>query len=148
MAQFIPGKVSAKRRHAALQTALYHARAKNHDAANAVAVDDPTSLSWGSITFAANPVSNSTITLGGTVVTFGTNVAIGADLATTLSSLLVYLTNSADANIVKCSYAVSSPVLAIRSKTPNNTAFTLAASAATVSHATLKLAQITKRAAL
>jgi hypothetical protein len=146
MALFIPGKINAKRRHAAMQAALYHARVKNQR--DTTLVDDPTSLSWGYINFAANPLTSATITLGGTAVTFGTDVTIGASLAQTLGSLLAFLNASADANIGKCTYAVIGSVLAIRSKTPNNTTFTLAASAATVSHATLQLAKITKRVAL
>lgn len=145
MATFIPGKINRKRRGAAMQTALFHARDKNRDTA---LVNDLTSLAWGSITFAANPANASTITLGGTVVTFGSTVTIGANLAATLANLLVFLRASADANISKCTYSVGPTSLNIRSKTPNNAALTLAASAATVSHATLRLLQITKRAAL
>lgn len=143
MSTFIPGKVTAKRRRASAQAALYHARAKNQDETSLV--NDPTSLSWGTITFAANPSNGATITLGGTVVTFGTDVTIGGSLVATLATLLAFLNASANANIVKCRYTTSSTALALRSKTPNNTSFTLAASAATVSHSTLQLAKITKR---
>jgi hypothetical protein len=146
MATFIPGKTTVKRRRVAMQTALYHARHKNQ--VETSLVNDPASLSWGSIAFSANPSNGATITLGGTVVTFGTTVTIGASLAITLASLLVFLQASADTNIKKCTYSITGSILGVRSKTPNNTAFTLAASAATVSHATLQLFQISARQAL
>jgi hypothetical protein len=130
----------------ALQAAMFYARRNNRK--GTTLVNDPASLSWGSILFSANPANASTITLGGAVVTFGTDVTIGVSLAVTLASLLVFLSASANANISKCRYSVGGSSLAIRSKTPNNTTFTLAASAATVSHATLQLVQINKRVAL
>jgi hypothetical protein len=146
MATFIPGKVTPRKRRAALQAALYRARTKSHG--DIALVDDPTSLAWGSITFPINPSSGDTITLGGTVVTFGTDVTIGAGLSITLASLLVFLNASANANIIKCTYSVGSASLSVREKLPNTTTFTLAASAGTVSHATLQLVKIDKRAAL
>jgi hypothetical protein len=121
------------------QTALYRNRRKNHAAGKGTPVADPTQLSWGTITFASNPLSNATITLGGTVVTFGTDVAIGGSLASTLASLLAFLNASVNVNIIKCTYAVTNNVLGIRSKTVNNTTFTLAASAATRSNPVLQL---------
>lgn len=148
MTTFIPGGPTNKRRHAALQAALYHARARNTEAQNSTPVTDPTGTPYGSITFAANPASNSTITLGGTVITFGTTVAIGASLAVTLASLLTFLNASADANIKKCTYQVSATSLGIRSKTAGVSTFTLAASAATISHSPLMLPTINERPAL
>lgn len=145
MALFIPGTVTGKRRHAAMQAALYNARKHGDDTTQ---VDDLASLAWGSIVFAANPANASTITLGGTVVTFGSNVTIGADTAATLVNLLTFLRASANANIIKCTYAVTGSTLAVRSKTPGVATFTLAASVATVSHATLQLIKISKRAPL
>lgn len=62
--------------------------------------------------FSANPASGSTITLNGTVVTFGTDVAIGVDLNTTLQSLKTYLQASADAQLVKFQYALDSATAA------------------------------------
>lgn len=139
----IPGRLSQARRRASVQAALRVARKVN--LAGTSLVSDPTSLATGLITFPGNPAGSSTITLGGTVVTFGTNVAIGANLGVTLASLLAFLNGSADANISKCTYSVVGTALTVRAKTPNNTTFTLAASAATVSGATLQLAKIRKR---
>lgn len=145
MSTFIKGR-DGRGRRAAMQAALYHSREKN--LISTTLVSDPASLASGSITFASNPANNSTITLGGTVVTFGTDVTIGASLAITLASLLAFLNASVNANIIKCTYTITGSVLDIRSKTPNNTTFTLAASVATVSHATIQLIQIRKRKAL
>lgn len=103
----------------------------------------PTAL--GSITFAANPANNATITLGGTVITFtsgvpnGNQVQIGADTATTLGNLLGFLNSSTDANLVKFVYSTLGNKLYLKAATPGTAgnALTLAASAATVSGATL-----------
>lgn len=116
-----------------------------------VLVDDLASFATGSITFPSNPLSNATITLGGTVVTFGPsggNVHIAGSLADTLVNLLASLNASNDANLIKCTYLVSGSALAIRYKTAGVKTFTLAASAATVSGTTLKLSQIQKRIAI
>ncbi len=146
MPTFIPGSPSTKRRRAAMQAALYHQR--DRDLRDTTLIDDKASLAWGSIVFSANPSNGATITLGGTVVTFGTDVTIGGDLPTTLVHLLAFLSASANANIVKCTYTVSATGLGIRAKAPGVATFTLAASAATVSHSTLKLVQVEQRAAL
>lgn len=131
-----------------MQAALYRLRHKNTVAKKSAPVSDLSANAYGSITFASNPANASTITLGGTVVAFGTTVAIGASLAVTLASLLTFLNASADANIKKCAYTVSVNSLSIRSKTAGTSTFTLAASAATVSHSPLVLPTITKRATL
>lgn len=133
------------RRRAIMHAALYHAR-KNSAAVQVVT--DLSALAYGSISFAANPAGSSTITLGGTVVTFGTDVAIGANLAATLVTLLAFLKASANANLIKCTYDIIGSVLAIRSKTAGSATFTLAASAATRSGPTLTLPTIRKRKAL
>ncbi len=99
----------------------------------------------GTITFAVNPSANDTITLNGTAVTFvaagatGNQVDIGADLASTLTALQTFLAASADAQISKCNYSASTTVLTVTNKTAGfaGNSFTLAASAATVSSATL-----------
>src|SRR5678815_4854871 len=94
---------STSKRGLAQNAGLYYAGQRNSEARDAAATDDLTSLAWGTITFSANPGSSDTITLGGTAVTFGPghNVAIGATLAITLTSLAAYLNASADANISK-----------------------------------------------
>lgn len=138
-----PGRLYLARRHASVQAALRVARKVN--LTGTTLVSDPVSLATGFITFPGNPASSSTITLGGTVVTFGTNVAIGASLGATVVNLLAFLNASADANISKCIYSMVGPTLTVKSKTPNNTTFTLAASAATVSNATLQLSKIRRR---
>lgn len=105
----------------------------------------PTAI--GSISFAANPVAASTITLGGTAVSFvsalttGNQVLIGANLAATLANAVTFLNASTDTNISKATYAVNpaGTAILVTYKTPGTAgnAFTLAASVATVSGATL-----------
>jgi hypothetical protein len=133
-------------RRAQLHAALYNAR-RNNGAATVLATD-LRSQAWGAIGFSSNPANSSTITLGGTVVTFGSTVAIGADLATTLATLLAFLKASADANISKCTYDITGSTLAIKSKAYGDATFTLAASAATRSAATLQLYKVQKRKTL
>lgn len=103
----------------------------------------PTAL--GSITFAANPAANATVTIGGTVVTFvagapvGNQVQIGADTTATLANLLAFLNSSTDVNLVKFTYSVLGNKLYLRAAAPGaaGNALTLAASVAAVSGATL-----------
>jgi|ERR1035437_618961 hypothetical protein len=114
-------------------------------------VDDLASFATGNIIFSSNPLSNATLTLGGTVVTFGPaggNVHIAGSLTDTLANLLAFLNASGNVNLIKCTYVVSGSGLFIRYKTAGIKTFTLAASAATVSGATLKLNQIQKRIAI
>ena len=122
------------------QAGSYYARKRNR---MAVLTDDPTQSAWGTITFSANNAQ--TVTLGGTVVTFGTSFALGDNLAATLQNLLIYLEASLDANIVKATYGVTATALTVRAKRINDITFTLAASAGTVSHATLQLMQTRQR---
>lgn len=126
------------------QAALYYAEKRRRAAIDAGLVDDLASKAWGTITFSVNPGSSDTITLGGTAVTFGPghNVAIGATLADTLASLVTFLNASADTNISKCTYRVSGNALGIEYDVPGVATFTLAASAATRSAATLLLKKI------
>jgi hypothetical protein len=130
--------------------ALFYASKRNYAARDATAVTDPTSLARGSISFSGQPGNSDTVTLGGTVVTFGSghNVAIGATLAATLVTLAAFLNASADVNISKCTYTVTDAALQIAYKTPGVATFTLAASAATRSAATLALGTIHARVAL
>jgi hypothetical protein len=112
----------------------------------AISIDGPVAAK-GSITFTLNPANGTTITLGGTAVTFvnsgatGNQVNIGASLAATLTALQTLLASSADVNIVKCGYTTTSTVLNVTYKgrgTAGNS-FTLATTVtgATVSGATL-----------
>ena len=123
------------------QAGLYYARKRNRAA---VLTDDPTQRAWGYVVFATNAAQ--TLTLGGTVVTFGTDFALGASLAATLQNLLTYLNASNDANLVKAAYSVSATALSVRAKQVNDATFSLAASAGTVSHSTLQLIQTLQRA--
>lgn len=99
----------------------------------------------GTITFAANPSADATITLNGTAWTFkasgatGNQVNIGATLAATLAALVVALNASSETQTVKCTYWANATVLTIRHKTggTSGNSFTLAASVATPSGATL-----------
>jgi hypothetical protein len=128
--------------------ASYYARRRNRMARTTTASDDKASRAYGTIHFPANPSSGATITLGGTVVHLGTDVTIGVDLATTMASLLTFLQASADVNISKCTYQNNNPDLFVQAKDAGVATFTLAASAATVSGATLKLMKINSRVAL
>jgi len=99
----------------------------------------------GSVTFAANPSASATVTIGGTAWTFvasgatGSQTNIGADLAATLTALATALNASADTNIKKGTYVATATALLVFARAPGvaGNAITLAASAATVSGATL-----------
>lgn len=101
----------------------------------------------GFIEFPANPVNSDTITLDGTVWTFvaaapaADETLIGADLATTLATLVTDLNASADPQVVEATYSTFGDRLAIDHDTADATgdSFTLAASDpnATLSGATL-----------
>ena len=97
------------------------------------------------VTFAVNPVANSTLTLNGTVVTFvatgatGNQVNIGASTAATLGNLLTMLNASVDTQIVKFKFANVGNILYVLAAaigTAGN-ALTVAASVATVATSTL-----------
>jgi hypothetical protein len=122
------------------QAGSYYARKRNRAAA---LTNDPTQQAWGSVVFTTNVAQ--TVTLGGTVVTFGTSFSLGTNLAATLRELLVFLNVSNDSNIKKATYNVSDTALGIRAKNVNDATFTLAASAGTVSHSTLRLIQTRQR---
>jgi hypothetical protein len=100
----------------------------------------------GNISFSSNPAASSTITLGGTVVTFGTDVTIGATLPATLINLLAFLEASVDANLVKFSYSIAdnSNKLLLYAKLTGTTgnALTLAASTVPASHGTVSGANL------
>jgi hypothetical protein len=101
----------------------------------------------GSVLFTANPLTTTTITIGGTSVEFitsgatGSEINIGATLPATLAQLALFLNASSDTNIKKCYYSVSGTTLNVTYKTPGTSgnSFTLATTVAgaTVSAATL-----------
>jgi CBS domain containing-hemolysin-like protein len=124
------------------QAGSYFARKRNRLARKSAPVADHAGFAVGSITFSSN--ASQSVTLGGTVV----NLSIGASLADTLAALLVTLGASADANIIKCTYAIEGSTLVVTSKMRGDATFTLAASAGTRSGATLVLPTITARAKL
>lgn len=106
----------------------------------------PTSSGW--INFAANPLASATVTLNGTTVTFvsssptGNQVLIGGTTAITMANLVNFANASADVNISKLTLSlpnvVNTKVYVVSKLTgaPGD-AYTLAASLATVSGATL-----------
>ena len=67
----------------------------------------------GNVVFTTNPTAASTLTLGGTAITFvasgpvGNQVLIGANLAATLINLLAFLVASSDVNLVKFTYTTT-----------------------------------------
>lgn len=99
----------------------------------------------GRVSFATNPTAGKTITLDGTVWTFvagaavGTQTTIGANLAATLTQLQQDLNASADVKVNKATYSIENSDLVIVHDTIGDAgqAFTLAATAGTVSRATL-----------
>lgn len=102
---------------------------------------------FGAITFAVNPTAAATITIGGTLVTFvsalttGNQILIGATLAATLANAVTFLNQSADTNLIKATYSVNQAGTAIqvvyKTAGTSGNSFTLAASVATPSGATL-----------
>lgn len=101
----------------------------------------------GSVTFVSNPTATTTLTLNGTAITFvasgatGNQVLVGANLATTLSSLLALLQTSTDTQLVKFRSAVVGSQLNLTATTlgTGGNALTLATTVtgATTSGATL-----------
>jgi hypothetical protein len=106
----------------------------------------PTASGW--INFASNPAPSSTVTLNGTVVTFvsagpiGPQVLIGGTTAATMANLVAFANASVDVNISKLTLAIPNVVgtkvyvVSDLAGTAGN-AYTIAASVATVSGATL-----------
>lgn len=99
----------------------------------------------GNILFAGQPANNDTVTINGTVVTFknaapvGNQVLIGGSLSATIVNLTNFLNASADANIDDGIYSSDPTHLYVQAKAtgPTGNTFTLAASVATPSGATL-----------
>lgn len=82
------------------------------DVAAAAVIPGAALQATGNVAFTTNPVAATTITIGGTAVSFvasgavGNQVNIGATVAITLASLLALLQGSADVNLVKFTYAL------------------------------------------
>ena len=67
-----------------------------------------------SLALPQNPVAGQTITIAGTAVTFGSGagqVAVGADVATTLANLVTFLSVSADPGLKKFTYGAGTGAL-------------------------------------
>lgn len=105
------------------------------------------SFASGTASFTTNPTAAQTLAIAGTTITFvasgpsGNQVLIGANLATTLSSLMAFLQGSSDANLVKCRYGLSGSTLAVAAKVAgtagNALALATTVTGATVSGSTL-----------
>lgn len=106
----------------------------------------------GSYTFSAQPTTGSKITIGGTDVTFvtsgatGNQINLGSSLLDTLTSLVVFLNSSADANLSAANYTldiagnkvnIEHKTIGTAGNTFTTTAGTSPASNATASGATL-----------
>lgn len=123
----------------------YFARRRNRAAQAATLVDDNASPAWGTIAFPANPSNGHTVTINGTILTFGTTFATGASVAATLTAALNYL----DAHPISGVFvSISGDGLLVQSSTPGDDSIAIAASNATVSGATLKKQQINARVPL
>jgi hypothetical protein len=106
----------------------------------------PTASGW--ISFPVNPLAGASVTINGTVVTFvssgptGNQVLIGGTTAATMANLVAFANPSLDVNISKVTLSIPNVVgtkvyvVSDLAGTAGN-AYTLAASAATVSGATL-----------
>jgi hypothetical protein len=94
----------------------------------------------GFASFSANPALNDTLTINGTVITFA-GVMRGATLTATLNELISALQNSADANLVQCTYTLVGTQINIQAATAgaggNSIALAKASTAITLSGATL-----------
>lgn len=99
----------------------------------------------GEIVFSVNPSADDTVTIGGTAVTAkasgatGAQFNIGASLAASMTALATVLNASADAQLAKATYTATGNSIKIVFDTAGTSgnSFTIAASAATPSAATL-----------
>jgi len=99
----------------------------------------------GSITFSAQPLANSTVTINGTVFTFvasgatGNQVNIGATLAATMTALAVALNASVITGVAKATYTGTATALTMVHDVLGTTgnSFTLAASTSPASNGTV-----------
>jgi hypothetical protein len=106
----------------------------------------------GALTFSAQPLATSTITINGTVFTFvasgptGNQILIGANLAATLTNIATALNGSAVPGVAAATYAVvGGNQISVTNDTLGaaGNAFTLAASASPASNATMSGATLT-----
>lgn len=112
----------------------------------ATLIENGGSFATGTVTFAANPEDGDTLTLNGVTFTFKTtpvgvnDVQIGASLGDTLETLVSQLTASSAPAISVANFeddGVDELTITYKTKTELGNAFTIAASDATVSAATL-----------
>jgi hypothetical protein len=119
------------------------------DTSATVAVQSGATNATGTITLNDNGMTNQTIVVNGTTVTWGTNVVVGPNLSATTQNLLTYLQSSADTNINKMTYSLSQTnqitATAILTGTAGN-AYTLTNGTST-SHVTVSGATLTGGAA-
>jgi len=80
------------------------------DVAATAAIQSGATNASGSITINDNGMTNQTIVVNGTTITWGTSVVVGPNLAATVTNLLTFLQSSADVNISKMTYALSPTV--------------------------------------
>lgn len=71
----------------------------------------------GLITFTAQPSAAQTITINTIGITFGTDVAIGVNLAATLANLIAFLNASASPLLRACTYTLTGYMLGIQATT-------------------------------
>lgn len=124
----------------------YYARKKNRATE---LVDDNFSPAWGTITFLESPIPSSgqTITINGTVLTFGTTISLVG--LTTLAEVLAATIAYVGAHPINgANVSGSGDGLLVLSSKPADTSVTLSASNATVSHATLQKQQVRARVPL
>lgn len=112
----------------------------------ATLVESGGSAATGTITFAGNPSEDDTITLNGVTFTFKgtasgeTQVDIGVDLPTTLDNLVTKANAATDASVTVATYTENGTdtfTVTYDENSVDGNSYTLAASAATVSGATL-----------
>jgi Phage tail tube protein len=96
----------------------------------------------GTVTFSAQPAINSTVTIGGVVITFvasgaaGSQVNIGASVTATVAALQAYLASVGSGSIFNQTYVAALSVLTITAKTPGIAANAVTLAASTPSNAT------------
>lgn len=126
------------------QAGMFAARKRNR--LMTATVNSTVAPAWGTIVFSGNPTNGQTITINGTLITLGTTVAIGATLADTLTAIASYVAAHPISGVGSVSESGSG--LLVLSAGPADTSVTLAASNATVSHATLQAQPVRARQAL
>jgi hypothetical protein len=131
------------------QAGAYYARKRNRAAQETALVDDQTAPAWGTITFVPSPLpgNGDTITIHGTVITFGTTVGLSGlvTLAEVLDAVVNYITTHPISGV---SVSLSGNGLLVQSTAPADTSIAIAASAATASGSHLTKQQIRVRVPL